>query len=165
MKPCVYLLRVVSLFPPSLWSSCTQALSTFKVKWSESSSSQCQSLKLENLIWSLELSFLWEKLYDTIIFHLWVTHLVGIGFDYITEASPSPPPSHCGFFFDCEHRVSFLVCPVFLLMVLQLVIILWLSWEAVSSSPSTLTFFSGIERLFLIWILAASPQHKLVIIP
>lgn len=46
MRSCLHLLRVEFLFPPILWSSCTQALLAFKDKCSWSSSSWFQTLRL-----------------------------------------------------------------------------------------------------------------------
>ena len=46
MKPCVHPPRVESVFPPVLWSSCTQAPLAFKAKCSGGSSSQCQTPRL-----------------------------------------------------------------------------------------------------------------------
>ena len=46
---------IESLFPPILWSSCTQAPLVFKAKYSGGSSSQCQTPRQGSLTWSSEL--------------------------------------------------------------------------------------------------------------
>ena len=61
---CVHPPRVESLFPPVLWSSCTQALLTFKAKYSGGSFSQCQTPRL---MWGSEHSLLWENFCDIIV--------------------------------------------------------------------------------------------------
>ena len=45
MKTCVCLPNVESLFPPVLWSSCSQTSLAFNAKCSRGSSSQCQTSK------------------------------------------------------------------------------------------------------------------------
>ena len=47
-----------SLFPPVLWSSCTQALLALKARCSSGSFSQCQSPRLGNLTWGSGFSLL-----------------------------------------------------------------------------------------------------------
>ena len=66
---------------------------------------------------------------------LWVTHLAGMGFDFIVIV---PLPLSCGFFFVFGCGVSFLVVSSVLLSVLaqQLVEILVFSQEEVSARPS-----------------------------
>ena len=58
MKVHVHLLRMGSLFPPVLWSSCTQAPLAFNAKCSRGSFSQCQIPTREGLMWGSELSLL-----------------------------------------------------------------------------------------------------------
>ena len=58
VKPCVHPPRVEFLFPPVLWSSCALVLLAFSAKCSRGSSSQCQTPRLGNLMWELELSLL-----------------------------------------------------------------------------------------------------------
>ena len=67
-KACVCLSRVVSLFPPVLWSSCAQAPLALKAKCSRGSSSQCHILSHGNPTWCLELPFPWVSLYDIVTF-------------------------------------------------------------------------------------------------
>ena len=107
VKTCACPARVESLFPPVLWSSCTQAPLTSKAKCSGGSSSQCQTPRLGSLKWGSELSLLWENLCDIIISSLWVAHLASMGFDYIVNVLLLP--SCCDFFFVFGCRISFLV--------------------------------------------------------
>ena len=107
MKPCVHPPRVESLFPPVVWSSCTQVPLAFKPKCSEGSSSQCQTPRLESLTWGSDLSLLWENLCDIIIFQLLVSHPVGMALDYIMNVPLLL--SCCGFFFVFGCGISFLV--------------------------------------------------------
>ena len=58
MKAHVHLLRMGSLFPPVLWSSCTQAPLAFNARCSRGSFSQCQIPTHESLMWGSELSLL-----------------------------------------------------------------------------------------------------------
>ena len=107
VKSCVHPPRVESLFPPVLWSSCTQALLAFKVKCSGGSSSWCQTLRMGSLTWGSELSLLWGNLCDIIIFQFVCHPPAGMGFDYITKAPLLL--SLCGFFFVFGWKISFLV--------------------------------------------------------
>ena len=71
---------------------------------------------------------------------LWVTHVVGVGSDFIVIAPL--PVSHCSFFFVFGHGVSFYLMgsSVLLSMVIQqLVVILGLSQAEISAHISTLT--------------------------
>ena len=68
LRPCGHPPRVEFLLHPVLWSSCGQALMTFKAKCSGSTSSWCQTPRLGSLTWGSELSFLQENLCDMIIF-------------------------------------------------------------------------------------------------
>ena len=67
VKP-VCTLQEQSLFPPELWRSCTKAPPAFKDKCPGGSSSRCQNPRQGSLTWGLELSLLWENLYDLFIF-------------------------------------------------------------------------------------------------
>ena len=137
MRPCVHPPRVEFLFSPVLWSSCNQAPLAFKTKCSGGSSSWCQTPRLGSLTWGSELSLLWENFCDIINFQFVVTHLVGIGFDCITNVPFLP--SRCGFSFVFGCKIffgNFLSC--LLMVVQQLVVILVFSWEEVGSSPSSL---------------------------
>ena len=63
-----------TLFPPVLWSSCTQASLALKAKWSGCFSSWCQTPNLRNLLWGSELSFIWENFSNKLFCSLWVTY-------------------------------------------------------------------------------------------
>ena len=106
LKPCVCPLRVEFIFTPVLWSSCTQALLAFKAKCSGGSFSWFQIPKLGNLMWGSELSLQQENLYNIIISNVWVAHLEGMRFDYITKA---PLLLSFGFFFVFGCKTYFLV--------------------------------------------------------
>ena len=58
VKVCVHILRMGSLFPPVLWSSCVQAPLAFNAKCSGGSFSQCQISTHGSLMWGSELSLL-----------------------------------------------------------------------------------------------------------
>ena len=79
VKPCAHPPKVESVFTPVLWSSCTQAWLTVNIKCSRGSSSQCQSPRLGNLMWGLELSLLWESLCNIVIFQFVGYPPVGMG--------------------------------------------------------------------------------------
>ena len=68
MKPCVHPPSVECPFPPVLWGSCTQTLPPFRAKCPGGSCFQSQTSRLGSLTWSSELSLLWEKLCNIIIF-------------------------------------------------------------------------------------------------
>ena len=82
--------RVESLFAPVMWSSCTQAPLAFKTKCSWGSSSQCQTPRLGGLTWGSELLFLWENLWDIIIFQLVGHPLRRYGIWLFCEITPLP---------------------------------------------------------------------------
>ena len=56
MKGFAHLSRMESPFPTLLWSSCTQTLLALTTKCSRHYFSQCQLLRLGNLVWGSELS-------------------------------------------------------------------------------------------------------------
>ena len=117
-KPCVHPPRVMSLFPQSYrapalkphWPSASPLFPQFcrapalKPHWpfakcSRSSSSQCQTPRLEDLAWGLKHSRLLEILCDIVIFQ-YVDHPPGV-YGNCTKAPLLP--SHCGFFvFGCR---------------------------------------------------------------
>ena len=136
MKPGVHPPRVESLFPPVLWSSCTQVPLAFKAKSSDAPPNARPSgwgawcgAQYSHFCGKTSVIYLFSS--------LGVAHPVGIGFDFITKVSFLL--SCCGFFFVFWCRISFLVgSKLLLLMVVQqLVVILMFSWKEVSSSPST----------------------------
>lgn len=123
-----------------------------KKRCSGSSSSYCQTSRLGILMWGSELSLLWEKLCDIIVFQF-VIH----------------PPRDCAVWFDHDcssptilmwlllffgYRVSFLIgFNGFLLVVVQqLVVILVFSWEGELLSYSILAKFYVVCILY--WELA-----------
>ena len=100
--------RVESLFPPVLWKSWNQIPLAGKVRFSGDSQSLCQILRLGSLMWGPESSQQWGSGGTSLVLlfsRLWVTHLVGMGFDFILFAPLQP--SCCWFFFVFGHRVSF----------------------------------------------------------
>ena len=68
VKVCVRLLRMGSLFPPLLWSSCTQVPGAFNTRCSRGSFSQCQIPAHESSMWGSELSLLWVSLCEPVSF-------------------------------------------------------------------------------------------------
>ena len=81
--------RVESLFPPVLWSSCTQVLPGFEAKCSGGSTSQCQPPRLGSLMRGSELTAAGVPLPYNDFPVLWVAHLVTMRFDYIAKAPPT----------------------------------------------------------------------------
>ena len=107
-RPCVRPPRVAFVFPPVLWSSCDQAPLAFKAKCSKGSSFQCQTSQLRSLTWGSELSLLWEKLCNTIIFQFVGCPSRRYGICLFITYAPLLP-SCCGFFFVFGCRISFFV--------------------------------------------------------
>ena len=99
-----------------------------------------------SLTWGSEPSLQWVDFCGVIVLQFVVTHAAVMGFDFIVIAPLLP--SHCGFSFVFGCGVSLLVSSsVFLLIIVQqLVVILVLSQEGVSTFPSTLP----LSLLFLI---------------
>ena len=92
--------RIESLFLPVLWKSCNQIPLVFKVRFSGIPSSFVwypgwESQNHHNT-WRTSLLLLFSS--------LWVTHLAGMGFDFIMIVPFLP--SHYSFFFVFEHGVS-----------------------------------------------------------
>ena len=137
MKPCVHPPRVESLFPPILWSSCTQALLAFKAKCSGGSSFWCQMPSLGSLTWGLELSLLRENLCNIIIFHFVGRPPNGYGIWLYQESAP--PTISLWLLCLWVQNIFFGRFEFFLLtFVRQLVVILVFLWEELNWSPSTL---------------------------
>ena len=124
-----------SLFPPVLSKSCNQTPLAFKVWFSGNSSSHCQIPRLGSLTWSSEPSLQWMD-FRSIIVLQFVSH----------------PPSSYGIWFYCDCApptisLWLLLClwmwgiflvssSVFVLMIVQqLIVILVLSQEGVSTLP------------------------------
>ena len=89
MKHCECPPTVESLFPPVLWSSCSQASLAFSTKCSRASSSRCQTPQL----WEPDVGpqiLLWKSLYDIVISQP-MGHLPsGYGLAYIMKAPLLP---------------------------------------------------------------------------
>ena len=85
MKTCVHLSRMESLFPPVLWSSCTQTLLALNTKCCRGSSSQYQIPGHGNLIWGSELSLKWVSLCDIATFQSVGLPSGGHGVAYIVK--------------------------------------------------------------------------------
>ena len=98
--------RLESLFSPVLWKSYNQILLVFKVRFPGDPQSLCWIPRLGSLIWCSEPSQRWENFFGIMFSSLWVTHLVGMGFDFIMTVSFLPS---CCSFFVFGHRVSFFV--------------------------------------------------------
>ena len=86
-----------------------------------------------------------------LFFSLWVTHPAGLGFDFIVIMPLLP--SHWSFFFVFGHGYLFLVdsCILLSLFVQQLVVILVLSQEEMSTHPSTLPSWTRTPLFFIFW--------------
>ena len=111
--PCVHPPRVESLFPPVLWSSCSQALLAFKAKCFGVLFSQCQTPRLGSLAWCQRCHFCGRTSVIQLFASLCITHLGGMGFDYL--ACVPLLPSH-GFFFmslDVEYLFFFVDSSLF----------------------------------------------------
>lgn len=97
------------------------------------------------VMWGSEPSQQCEDVLVLLFSSLRVTQPAGMGFDFVVIVPLLP--SHCGFFFLSGRGVSFLVgSSVFLSMVAQqLVVILVLLQEEMSTRPSTLPSFTRIR--------------------
>ena len=92
-----------SLFLSVLWKAYNQILLALKARFHGDFQSRCWILRLGNLMWGSEPSQQWTSLV-LLVSSLWITHLVGMGFDFIVIVPLLP--YHCGFFvFGCA--VSF----------------------------------------------------------
>ena len=112
----------------------------FKGKCSRGSSFQYQTPRLGNMMQGSELSLLSESLCDIVIFQSVGCPLSWYGIAYRVKVALLP--SWCGFFFVFGCRISFFVCvcPFYLFMIVQqLVVSLLFSWDIISLSPSTLS--------------------------
>ena len=99
-------LRVKSIFPPILCSSCNQALLSFKAKSSGDSSSLCQTSGLGSLTWGSECSLLWENLCNIIILQFADCLPRGYGIQTYRESAPPTGLTVVPYVFSCR---SFLV--------------------------------------------------------
>ena len=104
-----------SLFSPILWKSCRPIPLSFKAKFPGDSQSLCWIRRLGSLTWGLGPSQQWENFFGVIVLFssLWVTHLAGVGFDFIVIVLFLLSHGGCFFVFGCG--VSFFggfQCPV-----------------------------------------------------
>ena len=97
--------RLKCLFPLVLWKSYNQILLGFKVRFPEDSQSLCCILRPGSLTWGSDLHNNGRTSLVLFFSSLWVTHLVGMEFDFIIIVPFLP--SRCGFFFTFGHGVSF----------------------------------------------------------
>ena len=144
MKLYVYLLRVESVFPPVLWSTCAQALLAFSAKFSGGSYSQSQISRLRNLMYDLELFLLWESPCDIVIFQFVGCPFSGYGIAYIRKVPLLL--CHCGFFFVFGCRISFFflaACGLFYIFTVCDFAVFMSRGEVESS---TLPFLFGIQK-------------------
>ena len=102
---CLYSPRLEFLSPPVLWEFCNQISLGFKVRFPGNSQSLCQIRRLQSLPWGSEPSEQWENFFRTLLSSLWVTHLEGMGFDFIVIVPLLP--SCWGFLFVFGRGVSF----------------------------------------------------------
>ena len=83
--------RVESVLPPVLWKSCDQILLAFKVRFAGDPSPFLDSQAGEPYVGPR--TFTWcDNFFGITVFHLWVAHLMGIGFDFILVAPLLLPP-------------------------------------------------------------------------
>ena len=140
----------VSVFPV-LWKPCNQILLGFKVRFPGDSQSLCWIPRLGSLMWCSEPSQQWENFFVIIVLPF-VGH----------------PPSRFGIWFYCDYApptislkllclwtwgISFLVDSSILLslFVQQLVVILVLLQEEMSTHPSTLPPWTRTPLIFVSW--------------
>ena len=132
-----------SLFIPVLWKSCNQILLAFKVKFLGDSQSLGYIPRLKNLMWGLEPSQQCENLFGIIVLQF-----------------ADHPTGGCRiwFYHDCDLPTvlsQLLLCPwmwaiffsvgssMFLWMVVQQLVVILVLWlEKVSTSPSTSLLYS-----------------------
>ena len=97
--------RLESLFPPVMWESYSQILLAATSRFLGDSQSICWILSLESLTWDSELSQQCIICLVILFSSLWVTHLAGMGFDFIIVMTLLP--SRWGFFV-FERRICFI---------------------------------------------------------
>lgn len=127
MQPCMHTLRLDSLFSPSLWSSCHQAMLAFNAPCSGLCSSHCQMARLGKVTGFRTHTPSWELLQ--------YRHFLGYGICFYHKCAPATI-SLCGLLFlGC--KTSFLDRFQFICWSLQrLVVIFVVLWEVVCFSPS-----------------------------
>ena len=105
-KFCVCPPGLESLLPSVLWKFCNQIPLALKARFPGDSQSLCWIPRLGSLTWGSECSQQWENLLGLLLFSsLWVTHLAGMGFDFIIIEPLLP--SCCSFFFVFGCGISF----------------------------------------------------------
>ena len=137
MLLCVCPPRMESLSPSHV--EVLQSNPTSLQSWfSRNSSSHCQTPRLGSLTWGSELPLQWVDFCDISVLHFVSHPPSSFGIWFYCDCAPLLP-SHCGLSFVFGCGVSFLVSSsVFLLMtVQQLVVILVLLQEGVSTRPPT----------------------------
>ena len=90
---------------PVLWESYNQIPLAFRVRVPGDSQSLCWVPSLRSLIWGSEPSQQWENCCGIIVLQLWVTHPMGVGFDFIVIVPLLL--SCCTFLFVFERGLSF----------------------------------------------------------
>ena len=147
---CVCPPSVESVFPPALSKSCNQILLAFKIRFSGNSSSCCWTPRLGSLIRGSELSLQWVDFCGIIVLQFVSHPPCSYGIWFYCDCALPTISLWLPFVFGCG--VSFLVSSnVFLSMtVQQLVVILLLSQQGVSTRPSTLPSSTCPLRGFLL---------------
>ena len=129
---------------PVLWKSYNQILLVFKVRFPGESQSLCQIPRLGNLMRGSEPSQSGRPSWVLLLSSLWVTHLAGMGFDFIVFV-----PLQCLFVASplyLDMGYLFLVGSSVLLsmVVQQLVVILVFLQEEMSAHPATLPSWTNL---------------------
>ena len=145
-----------SLFAPILWKSYSQILLSFKAKFPGDSQSLCWIRSLGSLTWGSEPSQQWENFFGVIVLlsSLWVTHLAGVGSDFIVIVLSLLSRGGCFFVFGRGVSVFLVFSSVLLSMVVQqLVVILVLLQKGMSACPSPLLLHHlEMEPLFVVFM-------------
>ena len=147
-RPCWCAPRLESLFPPVLWKSYNQIPLALKARFPGDSQSQCQISRLGSLMWGSEPSQQWEycsPVCGSPTWQVWDLSLSWLCPSYhFTAASLS---LDVGYFFGGFQ------CPPRMMVVQQLVAVLVLLQEEMSTRPSTLPSCLVVEVLYIFWIL------------
>ena len=147
-RPCWCAPRLESLFPPVLWKSYNQIPLALKARFPGDSQSQCQIPRLGSLMWGSEPSQQWEycsPVCGSPTWQVWDLSLSWLCPSYhFTAASLS---LDVGYFFGGFQ------CPPRMMVVQQLVAVLVLLQEEMSTRPPTLPSCLAVEVLYIFWIL------------
>ena len=147
-KFCLCPPRLESLFPPVLWKSYNQIPLALKARFPGDSQSQCQISRLGSLMWGSEPSQQWEycsPVCGSPTWQVWDLSLSWLCPSYhFTAASLS---LDVGYFFGGFQ------CPPRMMVVQQLVAVLVLLQEEMSTRPPTLPSCLDVEVLYIFWIL------------